>query len=85
MRPGDVVSGTVAPVTITGMQWKVQLRGVDGSSVVLTVLARRPNGRKIARDWTIDSAIASPSDAQIINAMLQVEATAEADIVSALS
>ena len=85
MRPGDVVSGTNGSVTITGMQWRVQLRGAEGSSVVLTVLAQRPNGRKLARDWTRASGIALPTDAQIITAMQQVEATAEADIVSALS
>lgn len=85
MRPGDVISGTQASVTITGMEWRIQLRQGGNSSVLLPVLGVRPNGRKEARTWTLGGGPAAPSDAQINAARLQVEQTAEAAIVAALS
>ena len=85
MRPGDVVSGTQASVTITGMEWRIQLRQGGNSSVVLTVQGARPNGVKVSRAWTLGGGPAAPTDAQINAARLQVEQTAEADIVGFLS
>ena len=85
MRPGDVVTGTQASVTITGMEWRIQLRQNGNSSILLTVLGRMPNGRKVNKQWTIEGGPAAPTDAQINAARLQVEQTAEADIVGMLS
>lgn len=84
MRPGDTITGTNGSVLVTGMQFRINLRQ-DRSELVLTVLAKTPNGKKHMREWTRNSAQVNPTLAQIGNAMTTIEATALADIQALLS
>lgn len=84
MRPGDTITGTNGSVLVTGMQFRINLRS-DRSELELTVLARTPNGKKHAREWTRSSAQISPTLTQIGNAMTAIEAAALADIQALLS
>lgn len=84
MRPGDTVTGTQGTALVTGMQFRTSLRQ-GPSTMELTVMVRRNNGREHKREWQIGNGPVNPTLAEIGNAMTALSNTAEAEIIGLLS